>query len=64
MTDTLPGFFRSALNFINNQGIPAVTKMVNATTGVVSGASEHPLVGQIIEVGKYRVKIQSLLAEG
>lgn len=64
MADTLPGLFRSALKFINDQGIPAVSRMVNATTGVVSGASDHPLVGQIVEVGQHRVKIQSLLAEG
>jgi hypothetical protein len=65
MTDALPGLFRSALKFINDQGIPVVSRMVNATTGVVSGAaSDHPLVGQIIEVGQHKVKIQSLLAEG
>lgn len=65
MTDTLPGLFRSALNFINNQAAPAVSRVVNATTNAVSGiTAEHPLVGQILEVGRQKVKIQSLLAEG
>lgn len=65
MTDTLSGLFRSTLNFINNQGIPAVSRVVNATTSAVSGMTgEHPMVGQIVEVGQHRVKIQALLAEG
>lgn len=65
MADTLPGFFRSALNFINNQGIPAVSRVVNATSNVVAGMTgEHPMVGQVIEVGREKVKIHSLLAEG
>jgi hypothetical protein len=65
MTDTLPGLFRSALNFINNQGIPAVSRVVNATTSAVSGLTgDHPLVGQVLEVGQHKVKIQALLAEG
>ncbi|KAI6181703.1 Cyclin-G-associated kinase [Aphelenchoides besseyi] len=50
--------FRSALNFISNQGIPGVGR----TTP--SGQTDHPMVGTTVEVGKHRVKIHTLLAEG
>ncbi|KAI6239496.1 Cyclin-G-associated kinase [Aphelenchoides fujianensis] len=52
--------FKSALNFISSQGIPGVTR----AAGTAAGGQDHPLVGSTVEVGKHRVKIHSLLAEG
>ena len=33
-------------------------------SGVLIGKTDHPLVGTTVDVGPYRVKIRSLIAEG